>query len=112
MRVALLGAALLLSSLARGAAISWTGGASGDWQVAGNWTPAVVPGAGDAVAIASGTVVAYSTNPALSVASLALGAPGVAPAAVLQISTGLAASGALSLVNGAALQVASGVFVS
>ncbi len=48
----------LAARSARAAAIAWNGGAAGDWFVAANWTPAAVPGAGDAVTIASGTVVA------------------------------------------------------
>ncbi len=105
--------ALLLSAgSARAAAITWTGGAIGDWKVAGNWSPATVPGAFDAVTIPSGTVVAYSTDPALGVASLTLGAAGVIPPAVLRISTGLAMSGVLLMSDGAALQVATSAAVS
>ncbi len=108
-------AALLLALAApwaHAAAITWTGGAVGDWSVAGNWSPAAVPGAFDAVTIPSGTVVAYSTEPALGVASLTLGQSGVAPAAILRISTSLAASGTVLLRDGAAMQVSSGASVS
>lgn len=96
---------VLAAGSARAAAITWTGGATGDWNVAANWTPAAVPGAFDDVTIPSGTVIAYSTDPALGVASLTLGAPGVTPAAILQLSTGLAASGTVLLQDAAALQV-------
>ena len=108
-------AALLLALAApwaHAAAITWTGGAVGDWNIAGNWSPATVPGAFDAVTIPSGTVVAYSTDPALGVASLTLGSAGVVPSAILQLSTGLAVNGALLLGNGAALQVSTGAPVS
>ncbi|MDD5302470.1 MAG: hypothetical protein PHS14_05105, partial [Elusimicrobia bacterium] len=106
------GALLLAAGSARAAAITWTGGAAGDWSVAANWSPALVPGAFDAVTIPSGTVVAYSTNPALGVASLTLGAAGVVPPALLDLSTGLALSGTLLLQDGAALQVSTGASVS
>jgi hypothetical protein len=110
-----LGAVLALAfaaGSARAAAITWTGGAAGDWNVAGNWTPASVPGAFDDISVPSGTVVAYSTGPALGVASLTLGAAGVTPPAILQISTGLAMTGAMLLTDGAALQVSTGASVS
>ncbi|MCM2304593.1 MAG: hypothetical protein NDJ72_07815, partial [Elusimicrobia bacterium] len=105
-------ALLLAAGPARAAAATWTGGASGDWNVAANWSPAAVPGALDAVTIPSGTVVAYSTDPALGVASLTLGEAGVTPAAVLQLSTGLAVGGSLLLRDGAALQVSTAAGVS
>ncbi|MDP3542508.1 MAG: hypothetical protein Q8T11_08605, partial [Elusimicrobiota bacterium] len=104
--------AVLLAGSARGAAVTWTGGDSGDWNVAGNWSPAGVPGAFDAVTIPSGTVVAYSTDPALGVASLTLGEAGITPVAVLQLSTGLAVGGTLLLQEGAALQVSTGAGVA
>ena len=104
--------AVMLAGSARAAAVVWTGGATGDWNAAANWTPAAVPGAFDAVTIPSGTVVAYSTDPALGVASLTLGESGVTPAAVLQLSTGLAVGGTLLLRDGAALQVSTDASVS
>lgn len=112
MRALLLAACSLLLFPSRAAAAVWTGGASGDWNVAANWSPAAVPGAFDAVTIPSGTVVAYSTDPAPGVASLTLGEAGVTPVAVLQLSTGLAVGGTLLLRDGAALQVSTGAGVS
>ncbi|MBI5246671.1 MAG: hypothetical protein HY923_05780, partial [Elusimicrobia bacterium] len=93
------------------AAVDWRGGTTGDWGVAANWTPTGVPGPADAVTIASGTVVAYSTD-VLNVASLTLGAAGVTPVAVLQLSTGLAVGGVFQLSDGAALQTFSSASIT
>lgn len=37
--------------------IEWNGGASGDWNTAGNWTPSSVPGGSDHVIISDGATV-------------------------------------------------------
>jgi hypothetical protein len=105
-------AALLLAALpAAAASIGWQGGASGDWHQAANWENLTVPGPGDAVLIASGTVVAYSTNPAISVDSLTVGQS--APAAILSLSTGLSVANAVTVAAGGAIHLATaGVAVS
>ncbi|MEK7389541.1 MAG: hypothetical protein AAB036_07570, partial [Elusimicrobiota bacterium] len=102
-----LAAAVCSAPRAQAAATAWSGGAVGDWNVAANWSLSSVPGPADAVSIASGTVLVYSTNAAPSIASLTLGSPGVSPAAVLRLSTGLVVTGTVLLSNAAALQVAS-----
>jgi hypothetical protein len=96
----LLAAALLTMTAgsARAASSSWIGGAVGDWNVPSNWT-AGVPGPSDDASISSAFVIAYATNPALSVTNLTLGSGGV-----LNLSVGLTASGLVNLLNGAALQ--------
>jgi hypothetical protein len=35
--------------------LTWTGTVSSDWNVAGNWTPNLIPGAGDNITISTGT---------------------------------------------------------
>lgn len=59
------------SHRADAASYSWLGIISTDWGVAGNWSPAVVPGAGDSVTIGTGAAVTISYN--CTVASLSLG---------------------------------------
>lgn len=92
---------VLAATAARAASVSWVGGAVGDWNQPANWSGAAVPGPLDDAAIASELVVAYSTDPLVSVRSLTLGGAG----AVLRTSTGVAASSALDVLGGAAIQV-------
>lgn len=97
-------AALLALALPAAAQNTWTGGASGDWHAAANWS-AGVPVAGDTVLIdADALVVAYATNPAVSLAGLTLGDGAGAFAPVLRLSAG-ASLGALTLHRRGALQL-------
>ena len=63
-------AALLMATNAMADVKAWNGGAFGDWDVAGNWEPAGVPTADDAVTIGSGMVTV--SNVTVSVGSLSL----------------------------------------
>jgi hypothetical protein len=56
---------------------NWVGGVSGDWNAASNWSRGTVPGLTDDVTVGSAVVIAYSTDAAISVNSLSLGAGGV-----------------------------------
>ena len=107
MRRALAAVLLLLAASARAASVSWTGGAIGDWNVAGNWSGAFVPGAGEDVTITGAFVIVYGTNPTPNVASLTLGAGGV-----LETYSGLTSLGAVSLQTGSALQISSPTSIS
>ncbi|MGH8023214.1 MAG: hypothetical protein ACRED1_06515, partial [Limisphaerales bacterium] len=58
-RRAMLGAvalALAQGFMAHSATYTWSSGATGSWSDSADWVPSGVPGAGDAAAIASGTV--------------------------------------------------------
>jgi hypothetical protein len=91
---------LLLAPAAAGAApTTWTGGAVGDWNAAGNWSGGTVPGPSDDATIPAAFVIAYGTNPAPSVNSLTIQAGGV-----LRTFAGAAAAGAVALQTGSALQ--------
>ncbi|MDX6769866.1 MAG: hypothetical protein SF051_10060, partial [Elusimicrobiota bacterium] len=98
-------AAVLLALAAPAAAQNtWVGGASGDWHQGANWS-AGVPGPADAVLIdADALVVAYATNPAVSVASLVLGDAVGTFAPALRLST-TASLGVARLHPRAALQL-------
>ena len=52
------------SVFAAGDTMTWTGTSSGNWNVAGNWNPAQVPGMGDTAVVPASTVAAavYDTT--------------------------------------------------
>jgi hypothetical protein len=54
------------------AASEWIGGASGNWNTAGNWDPEGVPGTADAVVIAGSSAVSVTLDVDAEVASLTL----------------------------------------
>lgn len=113
----LLAGLLLLAPLAA-AQNTWTGGAVGDWHDGLNWS-AGVPGPADDVLIdADSLVIAYATNPAVSLNSLTLGDGAGTFAPVLRLRRG-AQLGAAQLHPRAALQLdttdlmlAAGVFLA
>jgi hypothetical protein len=62
-------------SVASAATIEWANAVTGDWDVAVNWNPAQVPGAGDDVLIdQTGSYVVRVTSDA-SAGSVSIGAP-------------------------------------
>jgi hypothetical protein len=96
------------------AAIAWVNTSGGDWNVAGNWNPAQVPGAADTATInAAGTYV-VTVSDTESVASFTIG--GGVGAQTLQINSGgvlneaggtLAQTGSLLVAAGGSLNMAS-----
>ena len=50
-----LGAAAALPMAAAATEYQWAGGSTGNWSVAGNWSPNGVPGDGDLVNLIAGT---------------------------------------------------------
>ncbi len=66
-------AVMLVPGFARAASYTWTGTTSLDWATAGNWTPAGVPGAADAVTIGSNKVVTAAANYTVSALTLESG---------------------------------------
>ena len=85
------------------ASISWNSGTSGTWTSASNWSPAVVPGAGDdALIAASGTYVV--TIPSETVNSITLNDPSatLSSGGALMINNGLA-------INAGTLGIATGI---
>ncbi|MEM6297792.1 MAG: T9SS type A sorting domain-containing protein [Bacteroidota bacterium] len=52
---------IIIFSFSRAYSQTWNGG-TGDWEVAANWIPANVPGAGDDVVISAGTVTITAGN--------------------------------------------------
>ena len=76
------------SSLALGASLTWNGSTSANWFVAGNWTPAAIPAAGDILVI-------NNTGPNTATVSSASAA-----ASTITIGSLAGSSGAL-VVNGA-----------
>src|SRR5665213_1157292 len=48
--------------VAHAASVTWTGGASGTWNTAGNWSNSAIPTAGDDVTIDNASVSATTTN--------------------------------------------------
>jgi hypothetical protein len=55
--------ALLLSVTAGAVPKTWSGGATGNWGVAGNWTPSGIPGTSDDVTINTGTTITLDVAP-------------------------------------------------
>src|SRR5262245_31205370 len=69
-----LAALILIPRVAGAALIHWNNGAGGIWTTAANWSPAVVPGASDDVAIdLAGTYSVTATGP-ITIRSLTIGA--------------------------------------
>jgi hypothetical protein len=90
--------ALLATTTARPTTVNWTNTLGGDWYVAQNWTPNIVPGAGDTANITQpGTYTVTVTTGAVSVVTLNLGGP----SGVQTIIQGSPSAGnALSMANG------------
>lgn len=71
-KLSFLAVALLIGcSAAFSAAVTWTGGAAGDWSVASNWSTAAVPGTADDVTIQLGYTVTIS-SPVSNINSLSV----------------------------------------
>ncbi len=126
--------ALLVPAAARAATISWNNASGGNWTTASNWSPAVVPGAGDDVLITLAGTYSVTSASTVTVQSITIGAASgtqtlaggvltitgsVAPSAgtssgVLSSCT-LAGGGSLNVPSGAVLRmnsVASGIAVT
>ena len=74
----LTGAAILQFNQAVQAQTSWAAAASGNWNTAGSWSPATVPGVGTTTTIALAATVTYdSPMAAASIASLTLGSAAI-----------------------------------
>ncbi|MDH3495501.1 MAG: hypothetical protein OER21_01945 [Gemmatimonadota bacterium] len=70
---------------------TWTAAQNGDWSVASNWTPQIVPGPGDTAVIAiAGTYAVQSGNAAITVDAVRVG--GGAPQPTLEVSNFAGAS--------------------
>ncbi|OJJ23311.1 hypothetical protein BKI52_02835 [marine bacterium AO1-C] len=70
---------MLLGSFAANAQITWTGGTSGDWNVAGNWSTGVIPSTSDKVFISNATV---NLNGDRTVAGISITGGGINPGSV------------------------------
>ncbi len=83
---------------------TWVGSSGGDWQNPANWNNGAVPTAIDPVTINDSVLVmTYSTNPAISFASLTLGSPSGTKSLTLKLSTGTLSSGPVTVYSGAVL---------
>ncbi len=85
--------------------ITWSSGVTGDWFTASAWTPAIVPGAGDDVTIAtnSGVVINSPTDPAASAASVTIATASnlqLENVAALSVAGGFANAGQLVMDGG------------
>ena len=94
--------------------LPWLGGAvvtfvpsSGDWAVAGNWSPSGVPGAADTAIIPAGKTVFVSTQQFLQVSSLNIAATGTLDlgqaagnGSTLRVDSALTVNGTLLIGNG------------
>lgn len=92
----------LCAGPAGAAATAWTGGAVGNWHEPTNWSGASVPGLADDATLTGATAIAYSTNPAVAVNSLTIGAGGA-----VDLSTAASAAVALTVQSGGAVRVSS-----
>jgi len=101
---------LVMAGAAHAETVTWTGAVSSDWFVAGNWEPAVVPGAGDTAVITSGSAV-LSGN--ATVAKLTLHAGAVDGAGTLIVDQAMEWTGGvvgvrLRIPAGAMLEIKAG----
>ncbi len=74
-RLTLVACLFFLSTAVRAATISWANPASGNWSVAANWSPALVPGPGDDAMITVAGTYTVTMTAFESVLSLTLGGP-------------------------------------
>ncbi|HAS42703.1 MAG TPA: hypothetical protein DCS93_19640 [Microscillaceae bacterium] len=72
-------ALLLLGSFVANAQVTWTGGTSGDWNIASNWSSGMVPGASDKVIISNATI---NLNGDRTVAGISIVGGGINPGSV------------------------------
>ena len=80
--------------------VTWMGGASGDWNVAGNWQGGQVPNSNDEVIIGAGSTVTLSGgSPSIDFLSLS-GSLNLASGASLALATASSVSGTLNLSGG------------
>jgi fibronectin-binding autotransporter adhesin len=93
--------------------VSWTGGASGDWDTPGNWTGDHVPVAGADVCIETASVVSLSQGDtqAAAVASLDIGGNSGA-AAELQLAIGQVVTSTATTIGSHASLVLNGTYTS
>ena len=83
---------------------TWVGASGGDWNNAANWDNGAVPAAGEPVIINENVrVVTYSTNPAISFGSLALGGNDGTKSPTLLLSTGTLSAGSVVVHRNAVL---------
>jgi len=94
---------VLVGTAASNVARTWTNAAGNlDWNTAGNWNPAGVPGAGDYLTIdRTETVTAGEAAAAVSFAGLRLGGVN---SPTLKLSTGIVSGGWLEVLNKATFQ--------
>ena len=107
---------ITLVSTARAADISWTNTAGGNWSAAANWSPNVVPGAGDTALIVSNGTYTVIVDVSVTVSNLTVGAPSglqtVSDSSQNIVITGIAAingNGVFSLAGG---NLAGGILVT
>ena len=83
-------------------AVSWTGAVSSDWDTAGNWSDAAVPGANDDVTInvAMNTPVTHAQNDTDAINSLTSTEPISIPDGSLSIAAASTISSSLSMTGG------------
>src|SRR5260221_12357508 len=65
---------LLICSVTRASTITWTNAASGNWNLAANWSPNQVPGGGDAAVFSTPGTYTVSVTDTESISNLVLGA--------------------------------------
>ncbi|MBI2409006.1 MAG: hypothetical protein HYV19_11950, partial [Gemmatimonadetes bacterium] len=80
---------LTVTATSTSVALTWTGAVSADWNTAGNWSPAFVPSAADAV-----TIPVTGTAPSITVPATALSVA-LAPGASLTNNSTLTLTGSL-----------------
>gem|GEM_PF-3565842 len=82
------------------ASVSWTGGMSGTWETAGNWSNNAVPTSSDDVTInrAGGAIVTASSGSNISFSTLTLGGNG--DQNIFQLVSNITSGGSITIENG------------
>ncbi|HNH22379.1 MAG TPA: hypothetical protein PLY26_09555, partial [Ferruginibacter sp.] len=109
-RTLLAGCFIFLNSICFSQTKTWSGANGANWNVAGNWTPSGVPGAGDTVIFNSFNACNVDINPSIA-ALRVLGAGGslIAGAArTISINNNAAANPVLSVASGSSLSLGNG----
>ncbi|HTL16317.1 MAG TPA: hypothetical protein VL793_03720, partial [Patescibacteria group bacterium] len=112
-RLLLLIVALFSALPLRADNITWTNGSDGDWSIAANWNPNLVPGPSDTATLALSVTV--SVNSPAAVGGLTLSAGTLAGGATLTVNSNmtwsggtLTGTGGLTIRSGATLVMSGG----